>query len=363
MDKHQHCSEVQDNGSISKPKAWLSVSSGGKGEDESSQTCLSNGIGRTNSNVDGVLLQNLVEIVPLVESLMDQRPKSSFNRRAIYTKTPSKEIDSKKLAQTTDPKGTKKAAQSVPSKKHRDCLCDHDKNKGKNAKSYELPTCNSRALTKVRDREEFIRLQERVEKLQRKLSEKDELLKSVQVSMKQMAALNADVSKMKKQVTGKDLLIESAHLKLSDTQVKLVNKQATMECLELEAQTSNRKVEILQEDLDSMRREISAFTLLFEVLKENDSTSYVVVSDTVPDLDQLPYIDDIDETEMLQLEEVRKAYVAAVSIAKENQDEESVVLAARMRLRLQSLVLGPQHATSNERIHSFCALPLDMIVS
>ncbi|KAI3978108.1 hypothetical protein MKX01_032485 [Papaver californicum] len=361
MDKHQQCSDVQDNGSIGKSKAWLSVSSGGKGEDESSQTSLSNEIGRTNSNVDGVLLQNLVEIVPLVESLMDQRPKSSFNRRAsvIYTKTPSKEIDSKK---TTDPKGTKNAAQSVPSKKHRDCLCDHDKNKGKNAKSYELPTCNSRASTKVRDREEFIRLQEQVEKLQRKLSEKDELLKSVQVSMKQMAVLNADVYKMKKQVTGKDLLIESAHLKLSGTQVKLVNKQATLECLKLEAKTSNRKVEILQEDLDSMQREISAFTLLFEVLKENDSTSYVV-SDTVPDLDQLPYLDDIDETEMLQLEEVRKAYVAAVSTAKENQDEESVVLAAKMRLRLQSLVLGPQHATSNERIDSFFALPLDMIVS
>ncbi|KAI3885237.1 hypothetical protein MKW98_002629 [Papaver atlanticum] len=359
MYKHQQCSDVQDNG---KSKAWLSVSSGGKGEDESSQTSLSSEIGRTSSsNVDGVLLQNLVEIVPLVESFMDQRPKSSFNRRAsvIYTKTPSKEIDSKK---TTDPKGTKKAAQSVPSKKHRDCLCDHDKNKGKNAKSYELPTCNSRASTKVGDREEFIRLQERVEKLQRKLSEKDELLKSAQVSMKQMAALNADVPKMKKQVAGKDSLIGSTHLKLFGTQVKLVNKQAMLECLELEAKTSNRKVEILQEELDSMQREISAFTLLFEVLKQNNSTSYVV-SDTVPDLDQLPYIDDIDENKMLQMEEVRKAYVAAVSTAKENQDEESVVLAAKMRLRLQSLVLGPQHASSNEWINSFSALPLDMIVS
>ncbi|MCL7035579.1 hypothetical protein MKW94_009530 [Papaver nudicaule] len=362
MHKHQHCCDVQDY--AGKSKAYCSVSSGGKEEDELSQTSsLSTEIGRaTSSNVDGVLLQDLVDIVPLVESLMDQRPKSSFNRRAsvIYTKTPSKEIDSKKI---TDPKGMKKAAQSVPSKKHRDCLCgDHDKNKGKNAKSYELPTCNSRASTKVNSREEFIKLQERVEQLQRKLSEKDELLKSAQVSMKQMAALNADVSKMKKQVTGKDSLIESTHLKLSDTQVKLVKKQATLECLELEAKTSNRKVEMLQEDLDSMQREISAFTLFLEVLKEDNSTPHVV-SDTFPELDQLPYIDDIDETEMVQMEEVREAYVAAVSTAKENQDEESVVLAAKMRLRLQSLVLGPKRASSNERIHSFSALPLDMIVS
>ncbi|XP_026398104.1 protein MICROTUBULE BINDING PROTEIN 2C-like [Papaver somniferum] len=112
-----------------------------------------------------------------------------------------------------------------------------------------------------------------------------------------------------------------------------------------------------------MQREISAFTLLFEVLKENNRTSNVVVSDTLPDLDQLPYIDGIDENKMLQMEEVRKAYVTAVSTAKENQDEESVVLAAKMRLRLQSLVLGPQHASSNERVHGFSALPVDMIVS
>ncbi|MCL7032935.1 hypothetical protein MKW94_003251 [Papaver nudicaule] len=80
------------------------------------------------------------------------------------------------LVHITDPKGMKKDAQSVPSKKHIDCLCDHDKSTCKNAKSYELPTCNSRASTKVNNREEFIKLQERVKQHQRKLSENDELL-------------------------------------------------------------------------------------------------------------------------------------------------------------------------------------------
>ncbi|PKA59818.1 hypothetical protein AXF42_Ash011943 [Apostasia shenzhenica] len=42
-------------------------------------------------NVDRVLFKNLVEMVPLVESLMDKRANSSFTRRAsmVYTPAPS----------------------------------------------------------------------------------------------------------------------------------------------------------------------------------------------------------------------------------------------------------------------------------
>lgn len=39
------------------------------------------------------------------------------------------------------------------------------------------------------------------------------------------------------------------------------------------------------------------------------------------------------------MEAARKAYVAAVAAAKENQDEESIALAANSRLLLQSFVL------------------------
>lgn len=49
--------------------------------------------------------------------------------------------------------------------------------------------------------------------------------------------------------------------------------------------------------------------------------------------------DDLDEAQMQKIEEARKAYVAAVATAKENQDEESRAAAASARLRLQSLVL------------------------
>jgi len=42
--------------------------------------------------------------------------------------------------------------------------------------------------------------------------------------------------------------------------------------------------------------------------------------------------------DLQEMEEARKAYMAAVAITKEKQDEESIAAAANARLHLQSLV-------------------------
>lgn len=46
----------------------------------------------------------------------------------------------------------------------------------------------------------------------------------------------------------------------------------------------------------------------------------------------------MDEIEMQNMEQAREAYLAAVGVAKEKQDEESLLAAARARLILQSFV-------------------------
>lgn len=48
--------------------------------------------------------------------------------------------------------------------------------------------------------------------------------------------------------------------------------------------------------------------------------------------------DDLDGMEMQKMEEARQAYIAAVAAAKKNQDEDSIVAAAKARLHLQSFV-------------------------
>lgn len=54
----------------------------------------------------------------------------------------------------------------------------------------------------------------------------------------------------------------------------LADKQAALEKLEWEAKMSNRKIEELQGDVDSMDFEITALMKAFEKLSENDSATY-----------------------------------------------------------------------------------------
>ncbi|OVA04885.1 hypothetical protein BVC80_1215g16 [Macleaya cordata] len=336
FEQQQHFVDLHENGD---PKSWLS------GEDLSSPTrqrppsfSVSNGNGNGNgngSNFDKVLYKNLVEMVPLIESLMDRRTNPSFTRRAslIYTKTPSRESLNKKIS---EPKG-RKTAQSIPGKKRRD-LGDNDPNK--NACADEFSMFSSRASAVEKDREELIILHEQVESLQKKLSEKEKLLKSTETSIDQMTLVNAKLDELKRQAAEKDSLIKSAHLQLSDAKIKLADKQAALEKLQWEASMSNRKAEKLQEDIDSMEREVSAFMLLLEGLTKNDSKPYAEDYDAIPyHFDQLPSMDDMNEREMQEMEVAREAYISAIAAAKENQDEESLAIAAEARLRLQSFVL------------------------
>jgi predicted nucleic acid-binding Zn-ribbon protein len=51
----------------------------------------------------------------------------------------------------------------------------------------------------------------------------------------------------------------------------LADKQASLEKLEWEVKTSNKKVEDLQGDVSNMEFEISSLMALFEKVSENDS--------------------------------------------------------------------------------------------
>lgn len=315
-------------------KSWLS----GDANSSPTQSSLAHSSTTTthNSNVDRVLFKDLVEIVPLVQSLIDRKASSSFTRRGsvTYTKTPSRESLSKKV---TEQKG-RNPAQSIPIRKKRDHGDkDPSTNASNNPDSDIFSNFSSRTSA---EQEELDALRVQVDDLQRKVSEKEELLKSSEISKDQMKAIQAKLDEMKHQVSEKDALIKAAKLQLSDAKIRLADKQAALEKLQWEAMTSNRKVEKLQEELDSLQGQISSFMFLFEGLMKADAIVYGEDYDISPcTVDHLPHIDDLDETQMRKMEEARKAYVTAVAAAKEKQDEESIAAAASARLHLQSLVL------------------------
>ncbi|KAI3686571.1 hypothetical protein L1987_80251 [Smallanthus sonchifolius] len=280
------------------------------------------------SNVDRLLYNDLVQIVPLVQSLIDRKASSSYTRRGsmIYTKTPSRESISNKM---TEGKG--RNAQSIPGKKRGGNEQDDGGGDG-------LSMFSSSALL-TKEREELVELREKVEDLQRQLLEKDEILKAAEASKNEVDFVHSMLNEVKKHASEKDALLRSTQAQLADLKIKLADKQAAVEKLQWEAMTSNKKVEKLQEDLNAFQGERSSYTLLFEGLSDDHFTLPDQDYDVNPHGGHLPEIDDMDELEMSKMEEAQEAYMAAIAAAKEKQDEESITIAANARLHLQSFVV------------------------
>ncbi|KAM0044018.1 putative microtubule binding protein 2C [Helianthus debilis subsp. tardiflorus] len=255
------------------------------------------------NNVDRTLYDDLVQIFPLVQSLIVCYVYAYFEFSILY-------FDMKKPGEN-----------------------------GGNDQVGGDDVFPSRAnLTK--EREELVELREKVEDLQKQLLEKDEILKSAEASKSETDSVHSMLDQVKKQALEKDALLRSTQALLVDVKIKLADKQASVEKLQWEAMTSNKKVEKLQEDLNAIQGETSSYTLLFEGLSNDNYTlSHQECYDVTPHDGHLPEIDDMDEMEMRKMEEAQEAYMAAVAAAKEKQDDESIAKAANARLHLQSFVL------------------------
>nr|KJB38719.1 hypothetical protein B456_006G268700 [Gossypium raimondii] len=285
-------------------------------------------------DVDRVLYKDLVEMIPLVQSLIERKANSSFTRRGsmIYTKTPSRESLSRK---TTDVKG-RNTGLAIPVKKKKDQV---DKN------GDSLPIFSSRDLITEKENEELIALRGQVEDLQKKLLEKEDLLKSVEISKNHINDVQAELEQLNRHAAEKDSLIKSIQLHLSDAKIKLADKQAALEKTQWEAMTSKQTLEKLQNDIDSMQGEFSSFMLLLNGLTKKNRTAYAEDYDVAPyHSEHFPHLDDVDDKEMPKMEEARQAYVAALDAAKEKQDEESLAAAASARLHLQSFLFKSEGA-------------------
>lgn len=119
---------------------------------------------------------------------------------------------------TTDPKG-RNAAQSLPPKRKDNGDKDLGKNANSNQDADSFSIFSSRALVSEKEIEELVALREQVEDLQRKMFEKDELLKSLESSKSQVNAVHLKLDELKHLAAEKDSLIKSTQLQLSDAKV------------------------------------------------------------------------------------------------------------------------------------------------
>ncbi|KAG0463833.1 hypothetical protein HPP92_019902 [Vanilla planifolia] len=266
-------------------------------------------IGGAGGNMDRVLFQNLVEMVPLVESLMDKRASSSFTRRASIVHTPA-------------PPHLKKAA-------------DHKRKKAVQCSS--LKTQKDAEECVEDEKNELLLLQNQVADLQKRLSEKEEALKSAENLTIQVNATHASLGELRRQVSERDALIKSTNTELYDAKIKLADKQAALEKLEWEAKLSKQKLQELQGEAISNEQTISALMQLFGELAKG--YSYSCMDDQTTCYELLPPLDDMDDIDMAKMEEARIAYLAAVAAAKEETTDETLAAVAEARRKLQTFVL------------------------
>ncbi|GER51807.1 movement protein binding protein 2C [Striga asiatica] len=318
--KQQNFLDLPENSGFgSDPKSWLS------GDDLSrtlSSLSAAAAAASATGNVDRVLFNDLVEMVPLVQSLIDRKANSSFTRRGsmIYTKTPSRESLYKRTAGRSATVATKMNGDSI-----QDGCADN------------LTNLSSKNMLSEKDREELMTLRDQMEDLKKQLSEKEEHLKSLESSKRELAAIQTKLDEVRNEAAEKDSMIKSSQLQLSDVKIKLADERAAVEKLQWESTTSKEKVKKLQEDLDRVEGEISSFMLLLQGLANKDFPS----SGGDYDYDPYPFDQNYElnnEIDMQKLEAAREAYIAAVAAAKEKQDEASISAAANARLHLQSIV-------------------------
>ncbi|KAJ4792835.1 TMV-MP30 binding protein 2C [Rhynchospora pubera] len=275
------------------------------------------------ANVDRQLYKNLVEMLPLVESLMDRRVNSAYSRRApmVYTPAPPKpkKADSKgEKAPLNDSEKQRVLTESTEKVEQ-----DSTSNGNENVKKYE---------------EEIVKLREQIENLQQKLLEKDEALRTAQSSVDEMSSIYVTLNNLRHVVGEKDALIQSTNSQLNNAKMLLAEKQAALEKLEWEVRASNSKIDELEECMGLMEFEISSLMKLFEKLCEDSSacTEDFTIPSHRADAD-LHGMENGDEMKTERMNQEMRAYMAALAAARENPSDEFLVAVAEARTRLHAV--------------------------
>eukprot|EP00250_Pteridium_aquilinum_P008677 c18126_g1_i1 orf=772-1788(+) len=230
-------------------------------------------------SVDKLFYRNLVGMIPLVESFMqDQQTTKSFPRHAslVYTPTPSREAWPFKKAVDHSPKGKPGRGQLVPSKRGElkdSSLWDNAENMlhdDQNLYTEEIPMLpypsNHRAnRAAVPTSAENIQLRKKVQQLEQKLSEKECQLQVAEKTTQQIhLQLNATVERLQSQIQQKEQAIQNVQNQLFERQLEVVSLQSLVKKSEVNMQASSMRAAGLEEEFAGLRCQVGSLLLLIQ---------------------------------------------------------------------------------------------------
>ncbi|MCO5600755.1 hypothetical protein L7F22_054870 [Adiantum nelumboides] len=347
------------------------------------------------NSVDKLLYHNLVEMIPLVESFMqDQQTTKSFPRHAslVYTPTPSREAWPFKKPLDHSNKGKPGRGQLVSSKRaelRESSLWDNTENMAHDEHIYaeEIPLLpypsSQRANRGAPPTSETIHLRRQVQQLEQKLSDKECQLQAAEKTAQQFhLQLNAAIDRLQSQIQQKDQAIQNVQNQLFERQLEVVSLQSLVKKSEVNVQASSMKAASLEEELDGLRSQVGALFFLVQSQILGFAEDAVVETAQV-DEESLPAVEEtaieepissneIDMPTMVDrqademhspeddcleeehIEEIRKKYVAALLDARENPSDEMMSIVAELRMQLHALVMCPTMSTTNATKDDMC---------
>ncbi|MCO5613112.1 hypothetical protein L7F22_067386 [Adiantum nelumboides] len=269
--------------------------------------------------VDKVLLHNLVEMIPLVETFMEQKQiNRSFSRHASLVYTPN-------------PRDAVKASEHGFRAK-----------KGHSQLFQDNYVDQNTIIT---------HLQDQMEQLEQKLLEKDNQLQAVENSMRQteLKNLQASVEELQEQMLLKETEIDKTTYQLSHMQHEVESLQCLLKKAESDANASNLNAARVHEESQSLQCQMAALLLWMESIasclssesedKELENLLKTAESTMVKGKETGKYQSKVLDADGIPVELTRRKYSAALIAAKHNPTHEMLLLVAELRGQLQASLL------------------------
>eukprot|EP00250_Pteridium_aquilinum_P019002 c24249_g2_i3 orf=1133-2308(-) len=312
--------------------------------------------------VDKVLYHNLVEMIPLVETFMEQQQQQqnnkSFLRHASLMYTPSPR-DALKASEHSS-KGKKGSSQLLRGKRggvkhcilwdNDDSMCDDKAGVYPDAIPTLVFATDNQTDLNSHSNAMVAQLQSQMEQLEQKLQEKDIQLQAAENSTQQadLLRLKASMEELQDQILLKEMEIQKAINQLSKTQHEVESLQSLLEKAELDVEASNLTVAKVNEESQSLQCQVAAFLLWMESISsclDNDTEgdeprSLSVIVEPTMESRQVDrkHVTQIDAK---HVELTRRKYLASLIAARHNPSDELMLLVAELRGQLQAYLLHP----------------------
>ncbi|EFJ26557.1 hypothetical protein SELMODRAFT_412875 [Selaginella moellendorffii] len=311
--------------------------------------------------IDKTIYQNLVEMIPLMESFMEQKGRRGFTRHAsmVYTPAPPRDASSVKKVSDSPLKSKKNKQQpaKVDSKDEISAIWDEQENILRRVDQDEsgVEYTESQNLIEKLNREELVQLQAQIDLLKKQVWEKDSMLETVRsfeaaeaAREEELVELKKKMDEVQKSLRDRERFAQAVQSQLTEKHKDLVNMEAMVARMQREVMQKNDAAARMREELSHLQVQFSAAQFQAQLQNIRMDFDDEPEAGVATDRDEAERIiaglvpsETMPGNDSRQLETARRMYLGAVITAKQKPGAESIALAAALRKELEAFLAHP----------------------